>query len=135
MTILKFVSTCLIEYRNCRVRKEDDQVFLEVLIVFRNLTLSYYCHGNIEIRYETIICDFRIETLCNELLVVYLMVLFHQLWIEPQDFYEVSRPDSVNSSVFWDITPCSPLKVNVRFGGTCRLLLHGGRIIQARKPA
>jgi hypothetical protein len=29
----------------------------------------------------------------------------------------------MNNSVFWGITPCSPLKVNRRFGGTCRL--HG----------
>jgi hypothetical protein len=27
------------------------------------------------------------------------------------------------SPVFWDITPCSPLKVNRRFGGTCRVYL------------
>jgi hypothetical protein len=26
----------------------------------------------------------------------------------------------MNSSISWDITPCSPLKVNRRFGGTCR---------------
>jgi hypothetical protein len=36
-------------------------------------------------------------------------------------------------SVFWDITPCSPLEVNRRFRGTCRLHLHGRRISQARK--
>jgi hypothetical protein len=35
-------------------------------------------------------------------------------------------------SIFWDITPCSPLKVNRRFGGTCRPHLHGRRICQAR---
>jgi hypothetical protein len=28
----------------------------------------------------------------------------------------------VKSSIFWDITSCSPLKVNRRFGGRCRLL-------------
>jgi hypothetical protein len=28
------------------------------------------------------------------------------------------------SSIFWDITPCSPLKVNRRFGGTCRFHLQ-----------
>jgi hypothetical protein len=38
----------------------------------------------------------------------------------------------MNSSVFWDITPCSPLKVNRRFGGTCRLHLQGPRINHAR---
>jgi hypothetical protein len=34
--------------------------------------------------------------------------------------------------IFWDITPCSPLKVNRRFGGTCRLHLQGRIISQAR---
>jgi hypothetical protein len=24
----------------------------------------------------------------------------------------------MKSSIFWDITPCGPLKVNLRFGGT-----------------
>jgi hypothetical protein len=39
---------------------------------------------------------------------------------------------SLKSSVFWDITPCSPLKVNWRFGGTCRLHLQGRRVSQVR---
>jgi hypothetical protein len=38
----------------------------------------------------------------------------------------------LKSSIFWDITPCSPLKVNRRFGGTCRLHIQGRRISQAR---
>jgi hypothetical protein len=29
------------------------------------------------------------------------------------------------SSIFWDIMPCSPLKVNRRFGGTYRVHLQG----------
>jgi hypothetical protein len=38
----------------------------------------------------------------------------------------------MKSPVFWNITPCSPLKINGRVGGTCRLH-HQGRIIsQAR---
>jgi hypothetical protein len=32
------------------------------------------------------------------------------------------------SSVFWDVTPCGLLKVNQRFGGTCRLHLQSRRI-------
>jgi hypothetical protein len=32
------------------------------------------------------------------------------------------------SSIFWDITPCSPLKVNRRFGGTYPLL-HNGSLL------
>jgi hypothetical protein len=35
-------------------------------------------------------------------------------------------------SVFWNITLCSPLKVNRRFGGACRLHIQGRKIIQAR---
>jgi hypothetical protein len=34
----------------------------------------------------------------------------------------------MNSSVFWDLTPCS----HQRFGGTCHLHLQGRRISQAR---
>jgi hypothetical protein len=30
------------------------------------------------------------------------------------------------SSVFWDIMPCSEVKVAFCFRGTCRLHLHGG---------
>jgi hypothetical protein len=36
------------------------------------------------------------------------------------------------SPMFSDITPCSPLKFNQRFGGTCHLHLQGGRVSQDR---
>jgi hypothetical protein len=36
-----------------------------------------------------------------------------------------SRDGGYEESVFWDITPCSPLKVNRRFGGTYHLHLQG----------
>jgi hypothetical protein len=35
-------------------------------------------------------------------------------------------------TIFWDITPCSPLKVNRRFGGTYRLHLQGRKISRAQ---
>jgi hypothetical protein len=38
----------------------------------------------------------------------------------------------MKSSVFWDITPCSPLKVNRRFGGTYGLHIQGPKLSQAR---
>jgi hypothetical protein len=38
----------------------------------------------------------------------------------------------LKDSVFLVITPCSLLKVNRRFGDTCRLSLQGRRIVQAR---
>jgi hypothetical protein len=38
----------------------------------------------------------------------------------------------VISYTIWDITPCSLLKVNRFFGGTCRLYLQGRGINQGR---
>jgi hypothetical protein len=38
----------------------------------------------------------------------------------------------MTSSILWDITPCSPLKVNGRFEGPYHLHLHGRRIRLAR---
>jgi hypothetical protein len=38
----------------------------------------------------------------------------------------------LKSSIFWDKTPCSPLKVNRRFGGIYRLHLEDRRISQVR---
>jgi hypothetical protein len=38
----------------------------------------------------------------------------------------------LQSSIFWNITPCSPLDVNRRFGGTYHLHPQGRRISQAR---
>jgi hypothetical protein len=35
------------------------------------------------------------------------------------------------SPIFWGLTPCSPLKVSQRFGGTYRLHLLGWRVSQA----
>jgi hypothetical protein len=34
--------------------------------------------------------------------------------------------------IFWNIMPCSPLKINGRFGETCRLHIQDQRISQAR---
>jgi hypothetical protein len=45
--------------------------------------------------------------------------------------FEILKAVVMKSSIFWDITPCSPLKTNRRFRGTCRLHLQG-RISRAR---
>jgi hypothetical protein len=34
----------------------------------------------------------------------------------------------IKSYIFWDIMPCSLLKINRRFGGPCRLNIQGQRI-------
>jgi hypothetical protein len=46
--------------------------------------------------------------------------------------FEVLTAVVTKSSIFWDITPCSPLKVKRRFGGTYRIHLQGRRISRAR---
>jgi hypothetical protein len=46
--------------------------------------------------------------------------------------FEVLTAVVMKSSIFWDITPCSPLKVNRSFGGTCRFHLQGRKISLAR---
>jgi hypothetical protein len=46
--------------------------------------------------------------------------------------FEVLTAVVIKSTVFWDITPCSPLKVNQCFGATYRLHLQGLRISQGR---
>jgi hypothetical protein len=43
--------------------------------------------------------------------------------------FEVLTAVVMKSTVFWDITPCSPLKANRRFGGTYRLHLHGRNML------
>jgi hypothetical protein len=45
---------------------------------------------------------------------------------------EVLTAVVMKSSVFLDITPCSPLEVSQCFGGTYRLHIQGRRINQAR---
>jgi hypothetical protein len=46
--------------------------------------------------------------------------------------FEVLSAVVTKSTVFWVITPCSPMKVNLRFGGSYRLLLQDRRISRAR---
>jgi hypothetical protein len=48
--------------------------------------------------------------------------------------FEVLTAVVMKISIFWDITPCTPLKVNRRFGGTNCLHLQGRRINQVRNP-
>jgi hypothetical protein len=44
--------------------------------------------------------------------------------------FEVLTAAVMKTSVFWDITPCSPLKVDRPFGGVYRLYIHGRTISQ-----
>jgi hypothetical protein len=42
------------------------------------------------------------------------------------------RGEVMKRSIVWDITPCTPLKVNLRFGGECRLHLQVRRRSRTR---
>jgi hypothetical protein len=46
--------------------------------------------------------------------------------------FEVLTAVFMKSTIFWDITPCSPLKDNGCFGGKYRLHLQGRKISTAR---
>jgi hypothetical protein len=54
----------------------------------------------------------------------------HQASISPVQFVI-----HLKTTIFCDITPCSLLKVNRRFGGICRLQLQGRRISRARSQS
>jgi hypothetical protein len=43
-----------------------------------------------------------------------------------------NQRDYDDEFIFWDITSCNLLKIDRRFGGTCRFHLQGRRISQAR---
>jgi hypothetical protein len=49
--------------------------------------------------------------------------------------FEVFTAVVMKSIIFWDMTPCSLLSFNRRFGGTYRLHLQGRRIKFSKKPA
>jgi hypothetical protein len=46
--------------------------------------------------------------------------------------FEVITAVVLKSTIFWDRTPCSPLKVNQQFGGTYHLHLQGREVSQGR---
>jgi hypothetical protein len=47
--------------------------------------------------------------------------------------FEVLTAVVMKSTIFWDIMPCSPLKVDQRFRGTYHLHFQGRRISQANR--
>jgi hypothetical protein len=62
---------------------------------------------------------------------ILLTLIFFEDRIEMYLGSEVLTVVIMKSSIFWDIMTCGPLKVNWRFGGTCRLHLQGRRISRA----
>jgi hypothetical protein len=57
-------------------------------------------------------------------------------WFQNPNFdyvgHEVLTAVIMNSSVFWNMTAYSSMRVNTRFGGTCRLHLQGWIVSHAR---
>jgi hypothetical protein len=56
-------------------------------------------------------------------------------WKQLARMFEELQVSINKSTVFWDLTRCSPLSVNRRFGGTYRLHLHGRKNKLSNKPA
>jgi hypothetical protein len=46
--------------------------------------------------------------------------------------FEVLTAETMKSSLFCDVTPCSPVKVNQHFRGTYHFKIHGRTASQAR---
>jgi hypothetical protein len=67
--------------------------------------------------YVTIITQFYMNL--NSLLSNFL----RNWWFykNPIPAEDVELPETYKGSVFWDLTPCNPVKVSWHFGGTCRL--------------
>jgi hypothetical protein len=63
--------------------------------------------------------------------ILQIVSFCRQLLVENLNIY-IKTTDWLKSTVFWDIMPRSPLKVNRRFGGTHRLHLQSRRIGRAR---
>jgi hypothetical protein len=57
-----------------------------------------------------------------------------ELWNIHKDYerFEVLTVVVMKSYIFWNTIPCSQLKINRRFRGTCRFLLQGRRINRER---
>jgi hypothetical protein len=52
--------------------------------------------------------------------------------LQPDAGFKVLTAVAIKSTIYWDITPCSPLKVNRRFGESFRPHLQVRRTNQAR---
>jgi uncharacterized membrane protein len=74
----------------------------------------------------------------SQKMVIWILVLFRNLCFPlcTNKFwyigFEVITAVTIKGSVFWDITPCSPLKVRVYFGRTYRTHLQVLRLKQTR---
>jgi hypothetical protein len=66
-----------------------------------------------------------LEILCCSFWFIFCSMLIHTV-----GFYDLTVV-VMKSFIFWDMMPCTPLKVNWRSGGTCCLHLQGQRISQA----
>jgi hypothetical protein len=80
--------------------------------------------------------SFNLETLDSNILHLQKKLNIKLLLFANSDkFYSgfyILRVVVMNSFIFWNIRPCSPLKVNWCFGGMCHFNLQGKRISQAR---
>jgi hypothetical protein len=89
--------------------------FLVVLLV----SLMEQC---IKIDQDHFLLSISWITSCNESNMIHNMK--HNAFVR----CEVLVAVTMKSSIFWDITPCSPVRVNRRVGGKCRLHLRDRKV-------
>jgi hypothetical protein len=90
-----------------------------ITIYSRHCSLHYYCCTTV----DSVIKFRRTATKATQLNVnLSTLKIFVQAEPEINAALYHATLNILKSAIFWDITPCSPLKVNRRFGGTCRLL-------------
>jgi hypothetical protein len=77
--------------------------------------------------------DFDDSSLLECDAVCFYCALFNQSVSNSNHTASSNRMIANNELVVWNITPCSPLKFNRRFRGTCRLHLQGRIISRGRK--
>jgi hypothetical protein len=74
---------------------------------------------------------YKSDTSCTNLYTKAILTAHTCICFKHIIFLRETQSNSKNT-IFWAVTPCSPLKVNRRFGGTYRLHLQGWRISRAR---
>jgi hypothetical protein len=103
-----------------------------LLVTRSKPSLLFYLHSFIK-HAHTILFSYWLIYLPMYLSSVLLMhYYFLTSW--EQVGFEVLTAVVMKSINFWDITPCSPLRVNQCFGGTYRLHLQGPRSNFSKNP-
>jgi hypothetical protein len=106
---------------------------LDVNPVLLKLNCSNLFKSNYNVSY--FVTDFSLSvhiTALQFFIFVYMKFDLQFLYFFCTVTWDTTNMTTVKSTIFLDITPCSPLKVYRRFGGTYRFHLQGWKISRTR---